>query len=67
MWTLSSASTAATESSQSMMVVSAASTNTSLTPAASVLPMALARSIWISKCSPLFLSRMAVGAVASPW
>ncbi|MCY1556987.1 hypothetical protein D9M68_937920 [compost metagenome] len=64
---MSSASTAATESSQSMMVVSAASISTSFTPAASVLPMLCSRSIWISKCRPLFFSSTALGAAASPW
>ncbi len=50
-----------------MMVVSAASISTSFTPAASVLPMGLAASIWISKCRPLCLSSTATGALASPW
>ena len=65
--TLSSASTAATESSQSMMVDSAASISRSFTPAASVLPMAPLRSICTSMCRPLFFSSTALGAAASPW
>ncbi|MNT04770.1 hypothetical protein D3C72_1393620 [compost metagenome] len=49
------------------MVVSAASIRMSLTPAASVWPTGVLASTWISKCRPLFFSRIAVGAEASPW
>ncbi|MNE28348.1 hypothetical protein D3C80_1217860 [compost metagenome] len=49
------------------MVVSAASISTSFTPAASVLPIMLVGSIWISKWMPLFFSSTACGALASPW
>src|SRR3989344_4041962 len=54
--TLSSASTAATESSRSRMVERAASSTRSLTPAASLWPMGVDRSIWISRCRPLCCS-----------
>mmetsp|Transcript_26179 Transcript_26179/g.86104 ORF Transcript_26179/g.86104 Transcript_26179/m.86104 type:complete len:209 (-) Transcript_26179:719-1345(-) len=54
--TLSSASTAATESSQSAMAVRADSTTTSLMPAMLDLPMLLLWSMTISKCSPLLRS-----------
>ena len=64
--TFSSASTAATESSQSWMVVTAASIKTSLMPAGSSLPTWLDGSIWISACKPLFFSKIPVGFAASP-
>ncbi len=50
-----------------MMVVSAASIRMSFTPAASVRPIGLAGSIWISKWMPWFFSSTATGALASPW
>ncbi|MDT4802295.1 hypothetical protein FQZ97_350140 [compost metagenome] len=50
-----------------MMVVNADSISTSFTPAASVWPMGLVGSIWISKCRPLCFSNTAAGLAASPW
>ena len=44
-----------------MMVVSADSISTSFTPAASVWPIGLVGSTWISKCRPLCLSSTAFG------
>jgi len=64
--TLSSASTAATESSQSMIVLTAASSTTSFTFATSARPIGVEPSIWISRWSPLCFSRIAAGASAAP-
>src|SRR5437762_478871 len=47
-----------------MMVVNAASISRSLTPAGSVWPTGELASIWISKCRPLFFSRIADGVSA---
>ncbi|SKW00551.1 Uncharacterised protein [Mycobacteroides abscessus subsp. abscessus] len=54
--TLSSASTAATESSKSMIVVIADSSTTSLMPALSVEPMGESGSISTSICRPWLIS-----------
>ena len=63
---MSAASTAATESSQSWMVVIADSTNTSLIPAGSSIPMLWSLSIWISRCKLLFFNKIPVGLLISP-
>ena len=63
---LSSPSTAVTESSQSIMVESAASRMTSFTPAGSCAPIGLLLSIKISMCRPLCKNNNDVGASALP-
>ncbi len=63
---MSSASTAAIESSRSMIVVTAASSSTSATPAGSDRPISFSRSIRISACSWLLVSRIASGSIARP-
>ena len=64
--TLSSASTAATLSSQSMIVLMADSSTTSATPAGSPEPIGCDRSITTSMCKPLRFNTIALGAEASP-
>ncbi|MNY17328.1 hypothetical protein D3C86_1506400 [compost metagenome] len=63
---MSSASTAATESSQSIMVVSADSRMTSEMPALSLLPISVVGSMTISVCRPFLPRRIVAGLAASP-
>jgi hypothetical protein len=63
---LSAASTAATESSKSMIVVTADSITTSLMPATTSLPMGLSRSISRITPSPWLVSSTLCGASGSP-
>jgi len=64
--TLSSASTAATESSQSIMVVSADSIAISLMPAISLWAIGLLASNCTIKCKSLCLKTSSLGLAASP-